>query len=283
VSRLIEQVEADPSHRVRDAELRERGLEPAAVRRYFLKAYGMTFQAYSRGRRLGAAFSAIRKGGTIDDAVFENGWGSHSGFREAFAKAVKRPPGAVRESDYIRLAWIESPLGPMVAGATERAICLLEFTDRRMMEAQLKTLRSRFRLPLFPGESPLFDRLRVELVEYFAGKRRIFDLPLEYPGTDFQRRVWESLLRIPYGETRCYAEIARELDVPGAARAVGHANGLNRIAILVPCHRVINADGGLGGYGGGLRRKLRLLETESSVRKVRSDPRAVFGTFLQSE
>ena len=265
VSRLIEQVETDPSRRIRDAELRAQGLDPVAARRYFLRVYGMTFQAYSRARRLGAAFSDIRKGGSIDDAVFDHGWESHSGFREAFAKAAEAPPGAVRESDYVRLAWIETPLGPMVAGATEGAICLLEFTDRRMMEAQLETVKRRFRLPLFPGDSPLFDRLMADLKEYFTGKRRSFDLPLLYPGTDFQRRVWEALLRIPYGETRCYADLARELGTPGAARAVGHANGLNRIAILIPCHRVINADGGLGGYGGGLWRKLRLLETEGSA------------------
>ena len=267
VGRLIRQVEAAPSHRVRDADLREQGMEPAAVRRHFLKAYGMTFQAYSRARRLGAAFSAIRKGGSIDDAVFDHGYESHSGFREAFTKAVEAPPGASRGTECIRLAWIETPLGPMAAGDKEGVLCFLEFTDRRMMEAQIDTLKRRFHLPLFPGESLLFDQLRTELSEYFAGKRRSFGLPLDYPGTDFQRRVWEALLRIPYGETRSYADLARELGVPGASRAVGHANGLNRIAILIPCHRVINADGGLGGYGGGLWRKLRLLETEGAAPK----------------
>ena len=154
----------------------------------------------------------------------------------------------------------------MAAGATDKALCLLEFTDRRMQQTQLETLQRRFRLPVLPTQSPLFDRLRVELGEYLSGKRRCFDLPMEYPGTDFQRQVWEALLRIPYGETRSYAEVARELGNPAAGRAVGRANGLNRIAILIPCHRVINADGGLGGYGGGLWRKLRLLETDSSSR-----------------
>jgi AraC family transcriptional regulator of adaptative response/methylated-DNA-[protein]-cysteine methyltransferase len=153
----------------------------------------------------------------------------------------------------------------MAAAATESAICLLEFTDRRMLETQLETLKRRFHLPLLPGESALLKRLHVELTEYFEGRRRSFDLPLDYPGTDFQRRVWEALQRIPYGQTRSYADLARELGVPGAARAVGRANGLNRIAILIPCHRVVNADGGLGGYGGGLWRKLRLLETEGAV------------------
>ena len=139
---------------------------------------------------------------------------------------------------------------------------MLEYPDRRMMETQLDTLRRRFGRPLAPGDSPLFARLRGQLDEYFAGRRRAFDLPLEYPGSPFQRRVWDALLRIPFGETRTYAELARDIGAPGAARAVGSANGANRLAIVIPCHRVIAADGGLGGYGGGLWRKLRLLETE---------------------
>jgi AraC family transcriptional regulator of adaptative response/methylated-DNA-[protein]-cysteine methyltransferase len=169
----------------------------------------------------------------------------------------------------MRLAWIETPLGPMAAAATESSLCLLEFTDRRMMEAQMENLKRSFRLPLFPGESPLFEKLRAELAEYFDGKRRSFDLPLEYPGTPFQRRVWDALRRIPYGETRSYGELARDLGKPGAMRAVGQANGLNRISILIPCHRVVNADGELGGYGGGLWRKLRLLETEGALPRKR--------------
>jgi len=279
---LIGQVEAEPSRRIRDAELAEQGLDPAVVRRYFKRAYGMTFQAYSRARRLGEAFSSIRRGASIDEAVFDHGWESHSGFREAFGKLVEAPPGSVRRKGRthggahgdlcdgerggcVRLAWIETPLGPMVAGATERAVCLLEFTDRRMLEAQMETVRRRFGVPLLPGGRGLLERLERELGEYFAGARTAFDLPLDYPGTDFQRRVWQALLRIPYGRTRSYAEIARAMGSPGAARAVGRANGLNRISILIPCHRVVGADGELGGYGGGLWRKLRLLETEGAV------------------
>lgn len=262
---LVDLVEADPKRRIADAELREKGLDPAAARRLFLRKFGMTFQAYCRSRRLGAAFRSIQGGGNLDDAVFDHGWESHSAFRDAFSKAAGFPPGAARGERFISLAWIETPLGPMVAGAAEDAVCLLEFTDRRMLEAQLRTVASRFGLPLFPAEHPLFDSLRAELAEYFSGTRRSFDLPLEYPGTGFQRRVWDGLLRIPYGQTRSYAELAAELGVPGGSRAVGNANGLNRIAVLIPCHRVVNSDGGLGGYGGGLWRKLRLLEREGSA------------------
>ena len=131
-----------------------------------------------------------------------------------------------------------------------------------MIDTQLATVRQRYGVPPVLGDSALIDRLRAQLGECFEGTRTAFDLPLDYPGSAFQQRVWEELLRIPYGETRSYAQLAEAISRPGAARAVGHANGQNRIAILIPCHRVIAADGGLGGYGGGLWRKLRLLETE---------------------
>ncbi len=261
----IDRVEADPKQRITDADLRNAGIDPASARRWFLRTFGMTFQAYCRSRRLGAAFRSIRGDGDIDGAAFDHGWESLSAFRDAFSAAVGIPPGAAKTADVVSLAWIETPIGPMVAGATDSAICLLEFTDRRMMEKQLRTVAARLGRPLIPAENFLVDRLRLQLGEYFAGTRRSFDLPLDYPGTVFQRRVWEGLLRIPYGETRSYARLAEEIGAEGASRAVGTANGMNRIAILIPCHRVIAADGGLGGYGGGLWRKLRLLETEGAA------------------
>jgi AraC family transcriptional regulator of adaptative response/methylated-DNA-[protein]-cysteine methyltransferase len=267
-SRLIARVEADPAARIKDADLRAEGLDPAAVRRYFQRTHGMTFQAYCRARRLGDAFVALRAGDSIDEVVFDHGWESHSGFRDAFAKLAGAPPGAAataHDGGLIRLARLETPVGPLIAGATDDALCLLEYPDRRMMETQLETLRRRFARPLAPGDSPLFPEVRAQLKEYFAGRRRDFDLPLDYPGSPFQRRVWDALRHIPYGETRTYAELARELGAPGAARAVGRANGANRLAIVIPCHRVTAADGGPGGYGGGLWRKLRLLELEGQA------------------
>ena len=276
-SRLVARVEADPAVRVTDADLRAEGLDPTAVRRWFQKTHGMTFQAYCRARRLGDAFVALRSGAALDEVVFEHGWESHSGFRTAFGKLAGAPPGeaaAARDGSLVRLTWLETPVGPLVAGATDDALCLLEYPDRRMMETQLETLRRRFRRPLAPGDSPLFAPLRAQLDEYFAGSRQAFDLPLAYPGSPFQRRVWDALRRIPYGETRSYSELAREIGAPGAARAVGTANGANRLAIVIPCHRVIAADGGLGGYGGGLWRKLRLLETEGALLPSHGQPAA---------
>lgn len=164
------------------------------------------------------------------------------------------------------LSWLESPLGALVAGATEEGICFLEFSDRRKLDTRLSTLRKLFRVPVVPGTNRHLDQLRSELAGYFDGERRSFSVPLTSPGTPFQRRVWEQLLAIPYGEIRSYEDLAVVLGQPKAVRAVGHANGLNRIAIVIPCHRVIGKDGGLGGYGGGLRRKQDLLDLEQGRR-----------------
>lgn len=278
VRKLLDAVEADPERRFRDQDLRDLGVDPASARRWFKQAYGMTFQAYNRARRLGRAFDALRRGGTVDDAALEHGWESFSGFREAFGKVFGTPPGSVASGiraadsgvpgsrDFIRLGWIETPLGPMAAGAVDEGLCLLEFSDRRMLEAQLQALRHRFRLPMIPAESPHFSLLRKELGGYFSGTLREFSVPVVLRGTDFQERVWRGLLGIPYGKTLSYAALAERIGASGASRAVGHANGLNRIALIVPCHRVVNADGRAGGYGGGLWRKQALLDLERGVR-----------------
>ncbi len=259
---LIERIENDPSIRIKEADLREAGIEPSKARRFFLGRFGMTFQAYCRARRLGRAFDEIRGGKRLDDVILGHGFESHSGFRDAFLNRFGRPPGKVRAEDFIRIAWIETPIGPMAAGATTEHLCFLEFTDRRMLEAQFETLARRFHKSIAPGENAVIEKTRTELERYFAGSLKRFSVPLEYPGTEFQARVWKALLDIPYGETRSYEDVARAVGSPGAVRAVGSANGKNRIAIIIPCHRVVNKSGELGGYGGGLWRKRRLLDLE---------------------
>ena len=157
---------------------------------------------------------------------------------------------------------IDTPIGPMTLGATDHAVVLADFSLRAMMPAQLATTRRRIG-PTVAGDTPLLDRLETQLREYLAGERRDFDLPIETPGSAFQERVWSELRRVPYGETISYRELALRVDSPQAPRAVGRANGSNRLAIIIPCHRVIAAGGGLGGYGGGLTAKRFLLDLES--------------------
>jgi AraC family transcriptional regulator of adaptative response/methylated-DNA-[protein]-cysteine methyltransferase len=259
---LLARIEKDPSARYSDEFLRSIGIEPARVRRHFQKTYGMTFQAYCRGRRLGKALEQIRTGADLDDVALGYGYNSHSGFRDAFARTFGNSPGRSRSSDCVVTAWIESQLGPLIAGATSEGICLLEFTERRMLDAQFATLRKIFKQAIVPGENEHIKQLKRELGEYFRGTRKRFDVPLLYPGTDFQQSVWKELIKIPYGKTVSYEDVARRIGCPDAQRAVGHANGLNRIAIVIPCHRVVNKNGNLGGYGGGLWRKQKLLQLE---------------------
>lgn len=158
---------------------------------------------------------------------------------------------------------IETPLGPMVAGTTDAGVCLLEFADRRALPSELEELARR-RGRVVQGEHPHLVALRDQLTAYFDGAPAAFAFPLDTPGSPFQRAVWAELRRIPFGMTTTYEEIARRVRRPGASRAVGRANSANRIAIVIPCHRVVAADGSLTGYGGGLDRKRRLLELEGS-------------------
>jgi AraC family transcriptional regulator of adaptative response/methylated-DNA-[protein]-cysteine methyltransferase len=262
VQELLEEIEKDLHRRIQDGHLRQMDLDPARVRRYFLSHFGMTFQAYCRARRMQRAFEQIRSGSSLDEVALGFGYDSHSGFREAFVRTFGTPPGQSRSLNCVVMSWVESPLGPLLAGANDKGACLLEFSDRRMLEAQMKALRKYFRCPIVPGEHPHLVALKQQLQAYFEGRLRKFTVPLDYPGSEFQTKVWNALLEIPYGETRSYEDLAKTLGSVKAVRAVGHANGLNRIAVVIPCHRVVNKDGKLGGYGGGLWRKQYLLDLE---------------------
>lgn len=161
---------------------------------------------------------------------------------------------------------IETEVGPMCAVVDGDALVMLEFADPERLQPQMDGLVERSFGSIREGEHPLHSVVAGQLNEFFAGSRQEFDLPLKLVGTEFQKRVWELLLTIPFGQTRSYGDLARELGDPDLTRAVGMANGANRIAIVVPCHRVIGADGSLTGYGGGLWRKKRLLELEQGQR-----------------
>jgi len=261
VSRALSLVQ-DSEARIRDSELRKSGIDPFRIRRYFQSHYGMTFQAYCRALRMGEALHELRTGASLDDVALGNGFESHSGFRDAFMRTFGRSPGSSRALDRIVVAWQESPLGPLVVAANDKGICLLEFTDRRMIEAQFKTVKKLFSCAIVPGENEHITKLREELEAYFAGTLSKFSVPLDYPGSPFQVRVWNELLRIPYGKTCSYEELAKRIGSPSGQRAVGHANGLNRLAIVIPCHRVVKSDGSLGGYRWGVERKTRLLKQE---------------------
>ncbi len=263
---LLRDVQQDPSIPLKGRDLRRHGLEPARVRRWFKKHHGMTFQAYLRALRINRAFGLIRHGSSVTEAAFAAGYDSLSGFSAAFRRITGVSPSVAPGTAVIHISRVLTPFGPMFAGAVDEGICLLEFTDRRMIETQFKRLHKLMGAVCVPGNHPHFDRLEAQLDEYFAGDRKEFDLPLVIPGTDFQRRVWRALMDIPYGRTRSYQEQAEAIGSPKAVRAVARANGDNRLAFIVPCHRVIGKNGKLTGYGGGLWRKEELLRLEGVSR-----------------
>jgi AraC family transcriptional regulator of adaptative response/methylated-DNA-[protein]-cysteine methyltransferase len=262
VRALTEELRANPDLRIRDADLSARGIDPIRARRWFLRHHGMTFQAWQRGLRLGGALRAMGNGHEIVATAMAHGYESLSGFYDAVRRWTGKSPGQSRNATVILLTRFGTPLGPMVAGATDGALFLLEFADRRMLETQLERLARRLDAVYAPGRNAVLDRAECELDEYLDGRRREFEVPVATPGTAFQERVWNSLREIPYGETRSYAEQAERLGGRGAVRAVARANGENRVAIIVPCHRVVGSDGQLTGYGGGLWRKRLLLALE---------------------
>jgi len=171
----------------------------------------------------------------------------------------------------ITTTMIETPLGLMVAGIHENKLCLLEFSDRRMLKTEFSILTKYFKSEISKGKSPVFSNLRNELDEYFAGKRKEFTILLSFSGTEFQKRVWDELLKIPFGTTRSYKEQSVALGKAESVRAVANANGMNKISIIVPCHRVIGEDGHLTGYGGGLWRKRWLLDHEKKFSGIPTD------------
>ncbi|HYM52290.1 MAG TPA: methylated-DNA--[protein]-cysteine S-methyltransferase [Candidatus Dormibacteraeota bacterium] len=160
------------------------------------------------------------------------------------------------------VSMLATPLGPVLAGATADGICLLEFTDRPMLPTELLVLERRLGRPIVAGRHEHSDRLQRELDEYFLGERTSFEVPVVAPGSPFQESTWTQLRRIPLGKTLSYEQLAERVGRPGAQRAVGTANGANRVALVIPCHRVVRKNGETGNYGGGRWRKAWLLAHE---------------------
>lgn len=268
---LVDDMRRRSDLRLRDQDLRERGLDPVQVRRTFKRSFGMTFQAYQRACRLGTAMRSLHEGSPTLDAGLDAGFDSDSGFRAAFTRVFGDTPGHARDKALLTATWLETPLGPMLAVAGDAGLELLEFVDRRALETELRELR-RSLGAIVPGDHPVLAQTRQELREYFAGTRQGFTMRLNQRGSEFQLKAWQALCRIPFGETRSYSDMAREVGSPAAVRAIGRVNGQNRIAIVIPCHRVIRSDGSLCGYGGGRWRKHWLLEHERNHSSLITNP-----------
>ncbi len=257
--KIIQQAEEAPSLADLAAAV---GYAPHHFQRIFKRDLGISPAEYSRGLRNERAQMALKQNGRVTDAIYDAGYSAPSGFYSDAKERLGMTPSAWRDGgrgETIRWTTFDSPLGSMLIAATSKGICRLTFDDS---EASLKQL--------FPNATIRKDDggLR-ELVEgaLTAIERPAAapELPIDVAGTAFQEAVWRELRKIPLGETRSYAEIAAAIGAPRAVRAVGTANGDNHVAVLIPCHRVIRSDGTLGGYGGGLDRKVKLLEAEKAV------------------
>lgn len=244
-------------------QMRALGVHPVRAARWFQEHLGMSFHTFQHSLRLGSSIDTLRAGASVSDAAAAGGFESESGFRDAFRRATGDAPTRLDpDMRVVRLRRLATPLGDVLLGACDDGVCLLEFLDRDTLPQQIASMRKALGPAFSLGEHPLLERCASELERYFAGELRDFSVPLHAPGTPFEERVWAQLRRIPHGRTISYAQLASAIGRPSATRAVAGANSRNRIAILIPCHRVIAADGGLGGYAGEVWRKERLLELE---------------------
>ncbi|MEM9058368.1 MAG: methylated-DNA--[protein]-cysteine S-methyltransferase, partial [Pseudomonadota bacterium] len=221
-----------------------------------------------RQRRLREGFETIADGGTVIDAQVQAGFESASAFRVAFARLLGRAPGKLKSDGMLLADWVPTPLGDMVLVASRLHLHLLEFIGRKALRTELAALETQTKSTIGVGRTDPGEGLKAELAAYFAGTSATFSTPLALAGTPFSRSVWHELMQIPAGETRSYSDIAQAIGKPSATRAVARANGANQLALIVPCHRVIGADGSLTGYGGGLWRKQKLLEIERQYRPM---------------
>ncbi|WP_068467566.1 bifunctional transcriptional activator/DNA repair enzyme AdaA [Candidatus Protochlamydia phocaeensis] len=261
---LIEAIEQDPEKRWTAKDFAKLGADASTVRRQFKKRFGMTFIAYARARRIELALKQIQRGEPVIEAQLSTGYESGSGFRDAFSRLIGTAPGKLKHSAILKAAWLDTPLGPMIAMADENALYLLEFTDRRGLEREIARLQQKLHASILPGRTAPIYSIEEELKLYFDGHLTDFKTPLSLLGSPFQKKVWEELRRIPAGETRSYSDIALAIGKPAAVRAVALANGSNQLAIAIPCHRVIGINGALCGYAGGIARKKWLIHHEQT-------------------
>lgn len=268
---LLHALDERPDLRWSESHIEQLGYDPSTVRRSFKRQFGMTFLEMARQRRLREGFKTLSAGGKVITAQHEASFDSASAFRVAFARLLGCAPAELRQDRLLRATWIPTPLGDMIAVSSRRHLHLLEFVDRKALPAELKRLQVESKEGIGIGIMPPSEQAAAELSDYFAARSDRFRTPLAQSGTAFAQQVWDALREIPAGETRSYSDIARRIGRPSATRAVARANGANQIALMIPCHRVLGADGSLTGYGGGLWRKQRLIEIERQLKVMKEE------------
>jgi AraC family transcriptional regulator of adaptative response/methylated-DNA-[protein]-cysteine methyltransferase len=259
---LLEQVDAEPDLVWSEAELAARGYDARTVRRIFQRAVGTSFLKMVRARRLAAGTMSRSRGASMIEAQHEAGFESGQGFRNAIGRLLHRSPAELASPSPLALAVLKTPLGPMVTAATDEGLWLLEFADRPELAAELAAVGREAQARLSLGDNRGTSAIAAEVNAYFEGDMNAFaSVPVRY-GTAFTSSVHDQLRAIPPGTTISYRQLAERIGRPGAFRAVARANAANRLALIVPCHRVIAASGKISGYAGGVWRKEWLLQHE---------------------
>lgn len=262
VFNLLRALENSPEKRWSEADVQALNVDPSTVRRAFKRQFGITFLEMARLRRIGKGVETLTGGNQVIDAQLDAHYESGSGFRAAIVRQIGLSPSYARKHQFLKADWLETPIGTMLAISDDNALYLLEFIDRPALENEIEKLRRLTGSEIIFGSTPTLEQLSEELTGYFSAKNQRFTIQLAELGSLFTRKVWDVLKTVPAGELRSYAELAKEINQPTATRAVARANGANQISIIIPCHRVIGADGQLTGYGGGLWRKRWLIEHE---------------------
>jgi AraC family transcriptional regulator of adaptative response/methylated-DNA-[protein]-cysteine methyltransferase len=239
------------------------GLSPCYFQRVFKRITGITPRQYADACRLGRLKSRLREGPNVTTALYEAGYGSSSRLYERAAAQLGMTPGTYRRggrSMHLRYTLVDCPLGRLLLAGTERGISALYLGDD---DARLEAaLRKEYPAAQVERDDTEFRPWVAQLLEHLRGARPHLELPLDVQATAFQWHVWQELRKIPYGTTSTYQEVARALGQPTAARAVARACATNPVSVVIPCHRVVRGDGGLGGYRWGLERKRQLLDRE---------------------
>ena len=265
VVQAIKLIKDNPKEKISDTQLREHQISPDLVRRWFKKNYGLTFHAFQRMYRINNAYKELKDGKKTTETAYNLGYTSLSGFGYTYKKLLGKSPANSTNQTILLINRLTTPLGPMFVCATDKGICLLEFTDRKMLETEFRDLQKLLQSAILIGENSHIKQLKKELTEYFNGQRTIFEVSLDTPGSAFQNIVWNALKKISFGTTSTYQQLAKSIHQPTAIRAAARANGANRISIIVPCHRIIGKNGNLTGYGGGIERKKWLIEFEKKT------------------
>jgi AraC family transcriptional regulator of adaptative response/methylated-DNA-[protein]-cysteine methyltransferase len=259
--RLIDEAEQPPSL---DELANAAGFSKYYFHRLFKRIVGVTPAQYAAEKRSDRLRGELQSTPAVTDAIYNAGFESSSRFYETAVSSLGMKPTEYRDGGpgvSIRYAIRQTYLGLVLIAATERGICRIDFGDAQ--QSLLQRLRENFPQAELQADDPQFAATVNQVLAFLEQPQAGFDLPLDIQGTAFQRRVWDALRDIPAGKTVSYSDLAREIGQPTASRAVAGACAANRIAVAVPCHRVVRADGGLGGYRWGLARKEAILQREA--------------------